>query len=386
MQWRPLYLISGDMMASKKDVVSNSSAKSLEVKVSDLDFDPDNPRFPKEIAAGPRAQLIERFVRDERLLELVESIGNQGFFGGEPLLVVKDGGRFVVLEGNRRLAALKLLAGEIKPPSGRISIEEAINAAVFKPEKVACLLFTDRSEILRYLGFRHITGIKAWSALQKARYIKRLRNEHYAALSYEDSLKALARETGSKGSYIGQVLAALALYEKAEAENFFGLQMSADDVDFSILSTALSYANVVEYLGLSSRIDADQGKLKKKNLERIFFWNFVKDDSRRSIVKDSRNLKKLAAIVASKDAVKELNESGRIDQAYSMSKGPAVALSEAMAHAASRLQMIYELIPKVTELDVGHLEASKRILKISRSVKNMVESEIEDDLIDSQED
>lgn len=350
----------------------------MEIPVAKLDFDPDNPRFPPDIARGSRAHLIERFVRDERLLELIESIGNQGFFGGEPLLVVKAGTKYTVLEGNRRLAALKLLSGEIKPPVGRISIEEAVEQAVHKPANAACLLFDDRTEILRYLGFRHITGIKAWSALQKARYIKRLRHEHYGSLDYEDSLRALARETGSKGAYIGQVLAALALYEKAEAENFFGLSMSAEDVDFSIISTALSYANIVEFLGLSSRMDASQRGLKKRNLERLFFWNFVKDESRRSIVRDSRNLKKLSAVVASSDAIKVLNSSGRIDQAYSLSKGPSVALTEALSSASVKLQSIYELIPQVSEINTGHLEASRQIQKLARSVKSMIESEIED--------
>ncbi len=351
---------------------------AMEIAVAKLDFDPDNPRFPPDIARGSKTHLIERFVRDERLLELVESIGNQGFFGGEPLLVVKNGARYTVLEGNRRLAALKLLTEEISPPSGRISIEEAVAQATHKPTKAACLLFDDKTEILRYLGFRHITGIKAWSALQKARYIKRLRNEHYGSLSYEDSLRALARETGSKGAYIGQVLAALALYEKAEGENFFGLSMNADDVDFSIISTALSYANIVEFLGLKSRIDAEQRGLKKKNLEKLFFWNFVKNESRRSIVKDSRNLKKLAAVVASKDAIKVLSVSGRIDQAYSLSKGPSVALTEALGSASLKLQHIYELIPQVSEISSSHLDASMQIVKLARNVKNMIESEIED--------
>lgn len=355
-----------------------SAARAMDIPVSKLDFDPDNPRFPPDIAKGSKAHLIERFVRDERLLELVESIGNQGFFSGEPLLVVKDADRYTVLEGNRRLAALKLLSGEISPPVGRISIEEAVEAAAYKPKVAACLLFDDRAEILRYLGFRHITGIKAWSALQKARYIKRLRKEHYGEMNYEDSLRALARETGSKGAYIGQVLAALELYEKAEAENFFSLPMGADDVDFSIISTALSYANIVEFLGLSSRIDVAQRGLKKKNLERLFFWNFVKDESRRSIVKDSRNLKKLAAVVASKDAIKILNASGRIDQAYSLSKGPAVALTEALSSASIKLQSIYALIPQVSEIASGHLDASMQILKLARNVKNLIEAEIED--------
>ena len=142
--------------------------------VEKLDFDRSNPRFPAAVAQGPIADLLQRFVRDERLLEVIESIGNHGFFPGEPLLVVPDGQRYRVVEGNRRLAALKLLIKELDPPAGRKTIEDAVEAATFRPEKAACLVFDDEKEILRYLGFRHITGIKAWSALQKARYAARM--------------------------------------------------------------------------------------------------------------------------------------------------------------------------------------------------------------------
>ena len=82
--------------------------------VAQLDFDPQNPRFPAEVAGGPVEQLIERFVRDERLQEIIASIADHGYFAGEPLLVVPHGDRYHVIEGNRRLAALKLLTGELK--------------------------------------------------------------------------------------------------------------------------------------------------------------------------------------------------------------------------------------------------------------------------------
>ena len=101
-------------MATKpKTSALTADARQELLDVSSLDFDTQNPRFPSEIAAGPTDELIEKFVRDERLLEVIESIANQGYFAGEPLLVVPHKKRFVVLEGNRRLAALKLLTGEL---------------------------------------------------------------------------------------------------------------------------------------------------------------------------------------------------------------------------------------------------------------------------------
>jgi hypothetical protein len=355
------------------------------VPIGELLFDPENPRFPPEINEGSEEILIERFIRDERLLELVESIGNQGYFVGEPLLVIQDLLGYVVLEGNRRLAALKLLGGYIEAPPGRISIENAVRNAAVKPKDVPCLIFPDRTAILRYLGFRHITGVKAWSALQKARYIKRLREEYYSHLSYEASLRALAKETGSKGDYIGQVLAALSLYEKAEAENFFKLKIQLDDIDFSILTTALSYANIVEFIGLDGPSDASQINVSKKNLKLLFEWTFVKGESKKSIVRESRNLKKLAAIVTSPSAVKDLSRHGNLDQAFSLSKGPAVALTEALGAVNRRLASLWEIVPQVSGVTSQHVEMAEAISKQARMIRVQLMVALQD-AIDEEED
>ncbi|MBU1777625.1 MAG: ParB N-terminal domain-containing protein, partial [Gammaproteobacteria bacterium] len=143
---------------------SSNPPKSERILVSALDFDPENPRFPPDIASGPIETLIERFVRDERLLEVVTSIADQGYFEGEPLLVTKHGSKYHVIEGNRRLAALKLLNRQIDVPEGRTSIEDVVENSDHRPNKVPCLVFDDSTEVLRYLGFRHITGIKSWSS------------------------------------------------------------------------------------------------------------------------------------------------------------------------------------------------------------------------------
>lgn len=95
-------------------VVRDAAARSELLPVARLNFDRNNPRFPPKIAQGPVEDLLQRFVRDERLLEIIESIGNHGYFPGEPLLVVPEAGSdYRVVEGNRRLAALKLLVGEL---------------------------------------------------------------------------------------------------------------------------------------------------------------------------------------------------------------------------------------------------------------------------------
>lgn len=352
-------------------IIRSVPAKSELLRVADLEFDQNNPRFPTKVAQGPVDDLLQRFVRDERLLEIVESIGNHGFFPGEPLLVVPVKSGYRVVEGNRRLAALKLLTGELDPPPGRTSIEEAVNAAAFQPDSVPCLVFDDENEILRYLGFRHITGIKAWSALQKARYAERMYSK-YKDLPEAEGLRLLARETGSRKDTVGQMLTALRLYDLAEKNNFFGLQIMPEQIEFSLLGTALSYSSLRDFLGLESRDDLKLKGLDEQSLKHLFDWLFVVEGRAKPIVTESRNLRKLAAVVSSDTAVKELKNTGNLDVAYELSSGPEQALAEGLRTVLRRLETAQTLVPKVPKIGEEHVDLAGEIAMTAAAVEDVI--------------
>lgn len=355
-----------------KTIVRDSAARSELLPVASLHFDRNNPRFPPKVAQGPLEDLMQRFVRDERLMEIIESIGNHGFFPGEPLLVVPDGDDdYRVVEGNRRLAALKLLVRDLEPPIGRTSIEEAVEAANFRPKKVPCLVFDDENEILRYLGFRHITGIKAWSALQKARYAERM-YQNYKMLPEDEGLRLLARETGSRRDTVGQMLTALKLYDRAEEKNFFGLPIVPEQIEFSVLGTALSYSALTEFLGLESRSDIKVKGLEERALKDLFDWLFVIEGRSKPIVTESRNLRKLAAVVSSDTAIKELRKSGNLDQAYELSSGPEEALAGSLRTALRRLETAQSLVPKVPKISDEHMELAEGLAETAAAVQDLV--------------
>ena len=355
-----------------KTIVRDSAARSELLPVASLHFDRNNPRFPPKVAQGPLEDLMQRFVRDERLMEIIESIGNHGFFPGEPLLVVPDGDDdYRVVEGNRRLAALKLLVRDLEPPICRTSIEEAVEAANFRPKKVPCLVFDDENEILRYLGFRHITGIKAWSALQKARYAERM-YQNYKMLPEDEGLRLLARETGSRRDTVGQMLTALKLYDRAEEKNFFGLPIVPEQIEFSVLGTALSYSALTEFLGLESRSDIKVKGLEERALKDLFDWLFVIEGRSKPIVTESRNLRKLAAVVSSDTAIKELRKSGNLDQAYELSSGPEEALAGSLRTALRRLETAQSLVPKVPKISDEHMELAEGLAETAAAVQDLV--------------
>src|SRR4029077_12802078 len=77
------------------------------VKVDTLRFDPENPRLGGE-AVGKNQEQIRKYLEGEPhyALDLVGSIVENGFLPYEPLIVREDNGKYFVIEGNRRLAAV----------------------------------------------------------------------------------------------------------------------------------------------------------------------------------------------------------------------------------------------------------------------------------------
>ena len=86
-----------------KPVVSDKSVTHTAVDL--LDFDSLNPRLPNYLNKDNDGEVIEWMLKEANIVELMGSIGEQGYFEGEPLIVVpsKDKPKhFEVVEGNRR--------------------------------------------------------------------------------------------------------------------------------------------------------------------------------------------------------------------------------------------------------------------------------------------
>lgn len=355
--------------------------KVSELRLDVLDFDPNNPRFPLAVNNGSAEALIERMAREERLVELMESIGEQGYFPGEPLIAVKHGDdRFFIAEGNRRLAALKLLSGHLQIPPKLSTLIAAKDEAEHKPNSVPCLIFDDVDQVLRYLGFRHITGVKPWKPIAKARYLERLRQSSlYKDLDTETLLRRLAKEIGSRPDYVGQMLTSLAVLDFAESRDFFGVQrINPEKIDFSLLSTSLSYTNIYEHVGLVSRKDINAENLKEESVSELFKWIYAQRDDGSTVLGESRNIEKLSKIVGNQDSLLELRESNDIHAAYRLTSGPQEAFSEAIVEVNKALQSAYKLLGKHVNLSSRHLDAAEEAFQLARSIRNLIRDRLED--------
>ena len=79
------------------------------IKVDKLKLDIHNPRLPLSYQEKSENEIIEWMLLDASIVELMLSIGQNSFFSGEVLLVIQDNTNYIVVEGNRRLTAVKVL-------------------------------------------------------------------------------------------------------------------------------------------------------------------------------------------------------------------------------------------------------------------------------------
>lgn len=351
-----------------------------DIATVDLHFDPENPRFYRLSGDTSDEKVVEEMLDDEGVQDLMVSIGQQGYFPGEPLLVVNVHEKSIVVEGNRRLTAVKLLNGELSAPAKkRASVDLIIEEAANKPKLLPCLVFESREEIVRYLGFRHITGIREWDSLSKAKYLANIRETFYKDEDLESLLKKLAKDIGSRSDYVGTLLSALRLYEYAEERNYFDLNLEEKDITFSLITTAIGYSNISDWLGLVDKKDIVQDGLESENLKSLFAWMFVQDQQGNTILGESRELKTLAHIVGNEQAVDVLRKTSDMEQAYLYSDGPENALKNAMLDSEKALAIAWGLVPKVEIIQRDLSDLSEELFRTVKLIRNSIRDRLDDE-------
>src|SRR5271166_5760477 len=73
-------------------------------------FDPENPRLAElKLTIKDQDRIMQWLWKNKAVSELVDSMLAGGYWRHEELFVSREAGKLVVIEGNRRLAAVRLL-------------------------------------------------------------------------------------------------------------------------------------------------------------------------------------------------------------------------------------------------------------------------------------
>lgn len=324
-------------------------AVGTELKFASLDelnLDPMNPRLGRNNTRPdlPQSDILE-LMKDWTLDELAVSfLESGGFWTHEAVLATKERlygkTRLVVIEGNRRLAALMLLREAIEGRPISRKWEEIAKGA--KPPKK---LFTEipyievdnRADIESFLGFRHVTGIKEWRPAEKAEYIAKLIDER--GMDYEQVMKKIGSKTQTvRQNYISYRLL-------LEIEDTVDVPDENLEDRFSVMYLSLRTRGVQKYLHID--IQAEPAKAKrpvpKQHLEalaKFAIWLFG-DEERDPLFTDSRKVDDFGRILESRKAVEylERSEEPSFDIAYRLAGGDEPEIIRLIENAADNIEL-----------------------------------------------
>lgn len=293
------------------------------IKIANLRLDMYNPRLPKSKQGKNEKTVIEFLLLEAATSELMESIGENDFFAGEMLLIIPDvtnNGNYVVIEGNRRLAAVMLLNNPSLATVKKQITKEISDNAKYKPTELPCLVFDSREDIQKYIGFVHITGKKSWRMLEKARYLFDLRNsETFASLSLSEASKEIARIIGSRSPYVRKMLISYKLYMIIEDEKFYQIDGLSDSTFFlNYFSDGLQKENIRKYLNIEFDSDSPLEHLNYDNLKELVGWWFKKSEGVSRVIGDSEGMKLLNEVLGNAVALDAFKKGASIYTAYEL--------------------------------------------------------------------
>jgi ParB-like chromosome segregation protein Spo0J len=154
-----------------------------QLSVVSLHLDPKNPRLGRNASESSPRELIQLLFEHDKAIEVAQSIAARGYFPNEPLLAIYEDGHYVVVEGNRRLAALKalrepgLLEGTLERQVERLSRRIIDNGGI---AKVPVVVAPNRRATDRQVAGRHVgTQVLAWQAENRASFILEKLDEGY---------------------------------------------------------------------------------------------------------------------------------------------------------------------------------------------------------------
>lgn len=357
------------------------------VDVDLLNFDTNNPRFTpdKRPNEDTDSAIIAELARTADLSELVQSIGTSGYINIEPLVVVVRDDQLVVLEGNRRLAALKALRDDGLAKHAKLSTPELSDEISETMEKILVYRVEKEEDARELIGFKHINGPQAWDAFAKASFAARWLDSQ--ANEYKPlKLIEIANRMGDKHATIHRMVTAYYVLMQAEKEDIFRM----DDrykrtFSFSHLYTGLSYAEFTDYLDMPRpQRDQDPSKdpVNPENFEKLRYvltWLYGSKEREIQPVVRSQNpdLSRVREVLKSKSGTKVLEQSGHLEDALITATPKDLRFSKHIVEANGQLRLALETLDGFDPETQSELQeivgsAAKRVQVIKATVDSQM--------------
>ena len=332
-------------------------------KVLELKFDCRNPRLAEMSVSEQTTdeEIIQILWNAMDVRELTMSIQASGFLTHEFLIVEQD--THVVLEGNRRLAAVRLLLepGLLEGPTNQIP---QLTISDKKALETIPVIYGTRESVWRYLGFKHVNGPAKWSSYAKSCYIATVHREH------GESLQDIAHQIGDTHRTVQRLFQGLMVKEQAEETKVFDLNDRWNNhFSFSHLYTGITYQGINNFLGLESKDEEKERPVpqdKVPELGELFRWLYGSKKENLPPIVQSQNphLRQLDRVLAHPEALETLRARRSLDMAIEASRPSTDVFQESLMESKRSLQQ------SRASLTTGY-DKSVELLTIAGEVANL---------------
>lgn len=351
--------------------------RTTPVRVDDLELDRKNPRFGgDDVPAGKKgeATIIKRLIDAADLMELVESIAVNGYLDLEPLFVVEEKGENVVVEGNRRVAAVKLLRDPALAETVGVSLPIISKDSRKTLESVHVIKLKDRDDARQLIGFKHINGTHKWDSYAKARFAAEWYRKEK---KHGTTLEEIARSLGDRHDTVQRLVQGIFVLDQAKDKGLFEPEnrFPGRVFFFSHLYTALTRPEFRAFLKLPERwrdTPPEENPVPKDahpNLKELLNWLYgsKEDDEAPVIASQNPDLKHLGEVLANAAALKKLRVERNLKSAYEWSGARSRQFGEylikALTQAEKAASVVYAYEPDPT------LQGSaENLVKVSRQL------------------
>lgn len=358
------------------------------VCVDRLVLDWRNPRLMAVDASASATEIVAQLYRAEDLSELLQSIAANGYLDIEPLVVVAESdSRLTVLEGNRRLAALRLfkdpgLAQQVRDTSGvRVVLPDISDERRASLDRVSVYRVARREDSWSFIGFKHINGAARWESYAKAKF---------AADWYRvggTSLEDIAKRIGDKHDTVKRMVNAVYVLEQAQEAGVFSVEdRMAPRFSFSHLYTALSRAPYMEFLGLDrtwSGYEPTPEPVPAGNLAQLgevlrWIYGSRQDDVEPVVQSQNPDIRRLADVLQSDTGLAILRATNSLTSAHESTLSVTHKFTGALLRARDDIREASNNLRGFDEKDNSLVEVAADVSETAQTVHQRLMRKVRD--------
>ncbi len=321
-----------------------------------LELDKSNPRLRtgSDLSVATEEDVISSLYDISAIDELITSICTNGYLHLEPMIVIgeSDEGPFRVIEGNRRLSAIKLIRNKPLADSLGIDVPENLGDEISNTMLNILVYRVAREEDARaFIGFKHINGPQRWDAYAKALYA----TDWYKSGGGQLTISSIAAQIGDNNNTLRSYIYSILILEQVERSGLWSLKDRANGgrFAFSHFYTALGRKEYKVFLGQEGdwsdtpKLEPIEASMLPAVSEALSYIYGSKPDDRQALVRSQNpDLKDVGLALVNEDSLTILRNGGSLDDARDYFTEPSVVFFDALVQVNLKIQKAIKMLPK----------------------------------------